>query len=467
MKIDISVTNLGKIQESKIKIRPITLLTGPNGTGKSFLTKSLYSILNIVNTNTYHEVLVKDLLRCQIYLLTFISQLSYAGATDKERVKYLDSRLDNLVRELESATELPLGEYFAVALSKVGSVNGILIDLKSYSTELSAKPKKIKSVKSILSSLETTLSRLEGHLKNGNHTYSLSIQEALSDEIKDNFQISNLYDLISFGQEEARIDINEVMHVTLKKSEIDFSLQHDFINKISNLSRVVFFESPAYWKVRDALKYAKENKSKRVYINKKITNDSLTGVPKYFYDLDTSLKTNFKTSSSAGISELADSLEEVLGGEFVFSGDDLVFKDRDTNNSISKNLISFGMTNIGMIHALLKNNVITPGSFVFLDEPETNLHPEWQVLLTRTLLSLADNDINIVMATHSIDMLKALEVGLKKRKDIIAEDFLSVHYLDTDGKLLEFDSEKPEKQLVEARTVLSSSYESLYIEGLK
>jgi hypothetical protein len=50
----------------------------------------------------------------------------------------------------------------------------------------------------------------------------------------------------------------------------------DFIDDISRLSRVVFFESPAYWSVRDAL-----NKSKEV----RETGD-LTGVSKYFYDLD-------------------------------------------------------------------------------------------------------------------------------------------------------------------------------------
>jgi hypothetical protein len=43
----------------------------------------------------------------------------------------------------------------------------------------------------------------------------------------------------------------------------------DFIDDISRLSRVVFFESPAYWSVRDAL-----NKSKEV----RETGD-LTGEP--------------------------------------------------------------------------------------------------------------------------------------------------------------------------------------------
>jgi len=44
MNLDVSIKNLGKLESGTIKIRPITLLTGPNGTGKSFFTKYLYSI---------------------------------------------------------------------------------------------------------------------------------------------------------------------------------------------------------------------------------------------------------------------------------------------------------------------------------------------------------------------------------------------------------------------------------------
>jgi predicted ATPase len=64
------------------------------------------------------------------------------------------------------------------------------------------------------------------------------------------------------------------------------------------------------------------------------------------------------------------------------------------------------MTNLGMIQALLKNNVISKGSFVFFDEPETNLHPAWQVVLTKVLIKLAESGVNVVMATHSLDIKK-------------------------------------------------------------
>ena len=57
----------------------------------------------------------------------------------------------------------------------------------------------------------------------------------------------------------------------------------------------------------------------------------------------------------------------------------------------------------------------------------------------RILLVLVQAGMNIVITTHSTDLLKALEVNLMKQ-EIDAEDFLSVHFVDSDGSLFEFDS---------------------------
>lgn len=43
MKLDVVVSNFGKINKANIKIRPFTVIAGRNSSGKSFLTKSLYS----------------------------------------------------------------------------------------------------------------------------------------------------------------------------------------------------------------------------------------------------------------------------------------------------------------------------------------------------------------------------------------------------------------------------------------
>lgn len=462
MKIDIKVSNLGRLNEGDIKIRPITLLTGPNGTGKSFLTKSLYSILNAINTNVYHLDLTKKINLCVLLLDSLKAGLSYPAQNDYEKIEHIHSYLADIQLRLNSAAEeLELKDYLDYTKSNSDDIDEVTDYFTKYLESLSKKTTKKASIESQSVRLNDSLNILKLALANGLDNYTSALQTRLADELKENFQVADLSQLVSFNESDARIDIDDLVYVGFGKSGISFSLQHDFINKISSLSSVVFFESPAYWKVRDALKAVKEQ-SEFPFRRRAKANRKLTGVPKYFYDLDNTLNEQVKNSEFSEIDDLASIIEKELGGEFVFSGDELVFKDNISNKEVSKNLISFGMTNLGMIHALLKNNVITPGSFVFIDEPETNLHPSWQVLLMDILIKLAEKDVNIVIATHSIDMLKALEVGLKRIENISKDDFMSIHYFDTDGTLMEFDSDDSSKQLIEARNELSSPYETLF-----
>jgi hypothetical protein len=61
---------------------------------------------------------------------------------------------------------------------------------------------------------------------------------------------------------------------------------------------------------------------------------------------------------------LATELKTEIGGEFIFENGRLSFVD-DSGRSVDKNLISFGMTNLGMIQAMsLESNSSKPPSFV-------------------------------------------------------------------------------------------------------
>ena len=464
MKIDARITNLGKLKDGLIKIRPITLLTGPNGTGKSFVTKSLYSIFNVVNRNVYHVDLIASIALCRVQLDVFMSQLAYPGQQDHQKIDHIRQAVDGIQTQLnQAAIELSLEDYLSYTKSVVASIDEISVYFAKYLESLTSRPKKKSSVKKHSKYVAEIFKKIKNKLENGKDNYISSLTKSLGNEIADNFQVSDLSQLVSFGEKEARIEVDEFVHIEFGKLGVSFSLQHDFINTVSSLSRVVFFESPAYWKVRDALKSAKELAAFPFFLRNK-KKSKLIGVPKYFYDLDAALTEHAKKESLTEVEDLTAALEREIGGEFIFSRNELVFKDHHANREIPKNLISFGMTNLGMIHSLLKNNVITPGSFVFIDEPETNLHPTWQVLLMDVLVKLAERKVNIVLATHSIDMIKALEVGLseRSRED---NDFISVHYFDIDGTLFEFESQSPSQQLIEAKDELSSSYEALFFRG--
>ena len=75
-----------------------------------------------------------------------------------------------------------------------------------------------------------------------------------------------------------------------------------------------------------------------------------------------------------------------------------------------------GKTNLGIIEWLFRYKYIGEGSFLIIDEPEVHLHPSWQKKLIFVLYELAKYGINIVIATHSIDIVYALESLIKNNK---------------------------------------------------
>ncbi len=463
MKLDVSVKNLGQIREATFNIRPMTVITGPNGTGKSFFTKSLYSILNVINKNVYHEKVNQTIRQTQLQLDILKSNIKYIGAHDFETVSKIQAALEQLKTEFEDASSWKIDDYLAFAISKVITVETIKKLYEDYLHELNKKPSKKESIRSISEAINKNFGFFLLHLKSPEKYYSIFFAINFEDELKENFQISDIDQLISFGQDKIHLNIDGLLEIELEgNKKISVEMGSDFIDDVKKLSSVIFFESPAYWKVRDALNRAKDYPSRPLLIGKK-KSDLLTGVPKYFYDLDIALNSKTKTENS--FKSATDLLGGAIEGEFVFSGGSLVYTD-NAGREISKNLVSFGMTNLGMIQALLKHNIVTQGSFIFIDEPETNLHPDWQVKLMEVLLVLAQEGVTVVITTHSSDLIKALEVKIKKQAIEVMEDFLSVHFVDVGGKLLEFDSEDKLQQLIEARGLLNLAYEELYFSDL-
>ena len=47
---------------------------------------------------------------------------------------------------------------------------------------------------------------------------------------------------------------------------------------------------------------------------------------------------------------------------------------------------------------------------LIIDEPETHLHPKWQVEYARLLVELVKNDISVLVTSHSPYLIQALKV---------------------------------------------------------
>ena len=58
MSFKVEIKNIGKLADAELRIGKFTVFAGPNNTGKSFVSKLLYSLFDAMNANpaeTYME----------------------------------------------------------------------------------------------------------------------------------------------------------------------------------------------------------------------------------------------------------------------------------------------------------------------------------------------------------------------------------------------------------------------------
>ena len=75
------------------------------------------------------------------------------------------------------------------------------------------------------------------------------------------------------------------------------------------------------------------------------------------------------------------------------------------------NTTSSGIKEIGIIELLLKNNKLKENSFLIIDEPESSLHPEWEIKFAEILILLVkDLNIHIYLNSHSPMFIEAISL---------------------------------------------------------
>ena len=103
-------------------------------------------------------------------------------------------------------------------------------------------------------------------------------------------------------------------------------------------------------------------------------------------------------------------LEDLFEGQIEQgSDDDFIFKKGNTEYPIQ--LTSEGVKKIGILTTLIRNRQLNANSLLFLDEPETTLHPEAARELVEMLMLMAKSGIQIFLATHNYFVLKQLHLS--------------------------------------------------------
>ncbi|WP_405324170.1 AAA family ATPase [Methanobrevibacter sp.] len=103
-------------------------------------------------------------------------------------------------------------------------------------------------------------------------------------------------------------------------------------------------------------------------------------------------------------------IKEILGGQIQKENGELFFVRENGFKSHMKNTSS-GVKQVAIIQTLLNNKELEPNSFLIMDEPEVNLHPEWQIKFAKILVLLVKElDLSIYIASHSPFFIEAIEL---------------------------------------------------------
>lgn len=322
MKTNLHIRNFGKIKSANIQIRPFTVIVGPNSSGKSLITKSLYSIFNSLSKN--------------LTILQLIEKPS------------LDS---------------------------------------------------------------SSISQLQSDIKQ---------------EFLDNFQLLNLEQLCSDGNN-CSFDFSGLGSIEFKAGSPEFKAQNiSSLNK-GDIGHIVYLESPAYFKLNQVLHNIQHSSFPicgEVFLNR---------MPKYFDDLGKLIEFN-ATDNNSDFLPISALIENKINGSFSVSNGDVIFTDHAQQDAeIPLNMVSDGILNLGLISLLIKQNILSSGSVLIVDAPESNLHPEWQHFMIDVLVELSKLGVMVITTTHSLDILYRIEHLVSKEKELTLNEHFNLNRLTQDG----------------------------------
>ena len=123
--------------------------------------------------------------------------------------------------------------------------------------------------------------------------------------------------------------------------------------------------------------------------------------------------------------ELLKPLEEAMGGKVVVdSGTGEFYLSIPGEGNMEMPLVAEGLRKLAMLARLISTGALLDKGYLFWDEPETNMNPKLIKVLTRSILTLCQQGIQVFIATHSYFLLK--ELDLLSRQYSVEQRFLSL-----------------------------------------
>ncbi|HIE01066.1 MAG TPA: ATP-binding protein [Thiotrichaceae bacterium] len=177
----------------------------------------------------------------------------------------------------------------------------------------------------------------------------------------------------------------------------------------------------------------------------------LAGFDDTYLDLIKSLEMPAPLNTiSEPFSEINDKIANLFEGSIKrVERENEAFIFQQGSQEIAMPLTAEGIKKIGILTTLINNRQLRSGSILFIDEPESALHPKAIRLLMDIIMKIASNGIQIVMSTHSYFVIKQLSINARKENRAISCFSLSKAGYDINHSVSDLREGLPSNPIVE------------------
>lgn len=136
----------------------------------------------------------------------------------------------------------------------------------------------------------------------------------------------------------------------------------------------------------------------------------------------------------ARIRELLAPLESAMGGKIELDKNGHFYLVAPSGR-MEMPLVAEGLRKLGMLSRLIATGSLVDKGYLFWDEPEANLNPKLVAEVAKTILAISMSGIQTFIATHSLFLLREIEILLRSCNDsAVSAKFFGLHR--EDGELV-------------------------------
>lgn len=373
--------NIGKLSNTNIDIDGITVIAGKNGTGKSTIGKALYSVFssfyaykdNINQIRNY--LLLRELTKqSSVYFLRSINE----------------EKLEIFLMDLYKNRDIYKDDKDKLKIDILNFMNQMNLELEKLGFADSLVPNNDINIDIIDNIMDTLFTDDETML---NYIVSQTFKNEFNDQVK------NLSNFDNIGKVNLKIK-DKNLNITFDK---DGKLK--IYNPILIFNKVVYIDDP--------------------YIIDKIDQSTFNDIsPIEFLDHRDDLIDLIKEGKSPESILIDESLSKISKHISKASNIDVYNNHRgyyymssNKGEKIDIKNASTGLKTFIIIKMLLENGSLQKNGTIVLDEPETHLHPDWQIIFAELIVLLNKYlGMHILINSHSPYFVRAIEVYSSKHE---------------------------------------------------